>query len=298
MGQAVVIDGLSVLFREFHALVDLKNKSGYGTGMAYGTVKQFLYLFTKYRWHSSGVILAWDRKPKHKYEAFPAYKAKRKHLDLSEAMSVPTQIKITQRCLKYMGINQAYHDDMESDDVCASLCRLLSKKGKEVLLVSRDHDMYQCLDDNVSLLIHEQEGTHVYTKNDFINQFGIYPEDYWKVQTLGGCTTDKVPGMKGISEKTAFEIVKSNSWDKITTNHMDLVCPNTRTDNAFEKGFKTWDQNVMETLVRLRTDLKPVLEFNKFDAERLKRLFLFLEFKQYLQQDNFDRIEEIFSGKV
>ena len=294
----IVIDGLSVMFREFHALTELKNQSGYGTGMCYGTVKQLLYLFTKYRWHSSGVILAWDRKPKWKYELFPDYKAKRKQLDLPEAMSVPVQIKITQRCLKYMGINQAYHDDMESDDVCASLCALLSKKGKKVWLVSRDHDMYQCLDKNVSLLIHEQEGVHEYTEQMFVDQHGIMPDDYWKVQTLGGCTTDKVPGMKGISEKTAFEIVKANSWDKILMNDIDLICPNTRTDNAFEKGYKTWKPEVMEKLVRLRKDLKPVVEFHKFDAVRLKKLFLFLEFKQYLQQDNFNRIEEIFSGKV
>jgi 5'-3' exonuclease len=295
MDKAIVIDGLSLMFREFHALVGLKNKKGYGTGMAYGTLKQLFYLLTKYGWRSSHIILVWDRKPTWKFELFPGYKAKRKQLDLPEAMSVPNQMKVTKKMIELLGITQAYCKGHESDDVCATLAKFLTDRGREVVVVSSDHDLQQCLNKKCSLLVQTQSTERLYTEQNFIDEHDVLPDDYACVQTLGGCTTDKVPGMKGISEETAFKIIQKNCWQSIIWNADKMVFPSARACTMFRKGHPNWDYEKMMKLVRLQKTLKPTIERHKFDPARLRNLFVLLEFKSYLLPDHFDRLKEIFT---
>lgn len=294
----IIVDGLSLLFTNFHAMKELKCKKGYGTGAAFGTIKQLLFLFTKYRWSSNDVILAWDRKAARKLAIFPEYKAKRKQEELPPLMSVPAQIKITERMITYLGINQACCEGEEADDVCATLANLFEKKGRKVFVISKDHDMQQCLTQNTSLLIHHQEGMELYIEQAFIDKHGVPPSRYANVQTLGGCQTDAVPGMKGISEETAFKICALNSWEKITSNDEHMLFPDVRgCATKFKKNFKDWDWKLMSQLVTLRKDVRPEIQICKFEKEKLRKLFLILEFKQYLQPDNFDRVCEIFGGE-
>lgn len=294
MSERIVIDGLSLLFREFHALLELKNKSGWGTGMAFGVLKHLLMLYTKHGWHSGRVILAWDRKPIRKLAIYPEYKAKRKSLELPELMSVPAQIKITQKMLEFLGMNQAYCDGEESDDVCATLAAYFSAKGHQVTIISSDHDLFQCLTPTVSLLMPGKVGDERYTHDKFMIKYEIEPWQYARVLALGGCKTDNVCGMRGISEETAAKVVKQNEWLSILTNAQDLVFPTKRSETAFRKNHATWDHVTMRKLVYLRRDLRPTISAPVFDAEKLKQLFYRLEFKQYLQMDNFDRICEVF----
>lgn len=297
MNKVVIVDSLSMIFREFYSKKKLCNKAGWGTGACFGAVGQLLRLFVQPSWDSNYLILAWDRKPLRKYEIFPCYKAKRKKEELPPKLSVPVQLRITQQVLTAMGIKQAYCDDQESDDVCATLANYFAKKKVESIIVSTDHDLYQCLNEYASMMIHSDAGIEIFTRDKFLTHNAFAPEDYWKVQALGGCDTDKVPGMNRIGPDTAAWIVTNNKWEDIISNSDSLKFPDKRSMNAFRKNFESWDHKVMTELVRLRTDLKLKIDSPKFDKEKLKQLFLFLEFKQYLLPDNFERICEIF-GRV
>lgn len=296
MNPFYIFDSNSLYFREFHALIELKNKKGYGTGMAFGAIKTLAYLMKKYRISTNNIILVEDRKPYWKYDLYPQYKSKRKKIDLPEKMSVPIQLKITRAVTDTLGFNVAHCDNQESDCVCASISKIMSKK-RPVVIVSNDHDLLQCLDENVNVLLLNSKGEEKVTQNNFIKNKEIYPEDYWKVQTLGGCTTDKVPGMLNMGEKSALEVVKMNSWEKIIRNDCNLKFSSKRIKTAFIKGHSSWDYKKMEKLVRLQINLKPVITKNSFDKEKLRKLFTFLGFAQYLQRDNFNILCEVFGGK-
>jgi 5'-3' exonuclease len=155
--------------------------------------------------------------------------------------------------------------------------------------------MYQCLNANTSLLVSQQNaGYQIYTERVFYSTYGMQPSEYWKVQTLAGCTTDTVPGLRGISETTAFEIIKLNDWDKIINNDKDLKFPTKRSETAFKKGFINWERERDEKLTRLVCDGKGIKVLKNIRNEtKIREWFLKLEFKQFLSPSSFTRLLEV-----
>ena len=246
----------------------------------------------KYQWSRNDVILVQDGKPKWKYELYPDYK-KREKIELPGLLSIPVQFKITRLVLSFMGLTQAWDKDNEGDDVIYSL----SKKypDEEVFVVGNDHDFKQCLSENVKLMILTNQGEPIYTEKNFIDEYGVVPDDYWKIQTLAGCPTDKVPGMKGIGEKTATKIVQSNSFNKITNNAHDLVFPTKASKTKFNNIFKDWNMLRDAKLVKLRSKTNHIINRYNFNEEKVREWFVKLAFKHYLEPSNFLKIIKAFS---
>ena len=122
----------------------------------------------------------------------------------------------------------------------------------------------------------------------------LIPEDYWKVQTLAGCETDSVPGMSGMGEKTAFEIVKMNTWEKIISNDPELKFPDKRSTTAFHKGYPSWDYKRDEQLVRLNCSKDIQIIKGEKNEAKIREWFLRLEYKQFLAPANYNRLLKVF----
>jgi len=289
-----VVDYLNVAFRSFFPVQDLKTSIGVGTGVPYSFLKELFYLMTKYKIKRKQIIISLDSKAQHKKEIYPDYKKGRKKIELEGKMSLDIQLKICKLMMDFLGLTQCRCEGEEADDVCFTLSSYFSKKGIKTTIISSDHDLYQCLNKNTSMLISQKAGEETYTEEKFLNKYNIYPDNYKFVQCLSGCQTDNVKGMKGIGEETAFKIVEANSWDKIIKNSDDLVFPNKRANTAFRKGFSEWNIDMNMKLVKLQNNLKLKIEKNEFNKGKLLRLFKYLEFRRFSQQDCFNRICEVF----
>lgn len=296
----VLIDMSFICLRGFHAhhkidksgkITGFCNSEGIGTGMAFGAIGTLFYLFSKYRWSSSDTILIWDGWPKRKHQVYPDYKKGRRAETFPRAMSVSIQFKITKVILALCGLTYGYSADYESDDVIATLCQ-----GRDSTIVSNDHDLNQCLTERTSVLHLQSVGEERFGQADFQKSYGIFPEDYAYVQALGGCTTDKVPGMTGVGEDTALKLVKLNRWDRLISNSPEIVFPDKRAETVFRKNHSTWNYSRDYELVALRKDVPVELMRHEPRISDLRKWFVRLAFSHYLIPENFNKIIKAFGG--
>jgi len=301
MQQIVLIDLSNLAFRAYFSHKDknrqsLMNREGYATGMLYGTIQSLYYLYQKYQWNYKQVILVQDSKPVNKFELYPEYKSGRKKEELPEKQSIGLQLKMTKMVLGYLGINQVVSDGNECDDAICTLCKLFTSNNFKVLVVSADHDMNQLLSPNVDIMALINQGEPIITEDLFVEQNSFVPDDYWKIQTLAGCSTDNVPGMTGIGEGMASHIITMNSWERIIKNDIELKFPDKRSQTAFRKNFEQWNWQRDMQLVKLKNNVKITHIKGKLDKDVVRKWFLRLEFKHFLLPDNFHNLLKVFGG--
>jgi len=204
----MVVDVSAVCHAAKHALGKTKlSHDDKPTFVIYGFLHKLLYLYT--RLHPKIVVFACDSKTSLRKEVFPAYKEKRSNTsDKTEEERELDRIAIKQfkeirkSVLPAMGYTNIFlTKGLEGDDVMASLCQ--SYAHLSIVLVTRDRDMYQLLTPSVSIF--DPQTKKLFTSNDFISTFGITPAQWVHVKQIAGCSTDEVPGVKGVKEKTAIK---------------------------------------------------------------------------------------------
>src|SRR5258706_4902804 len=151
--------------------------------------------------------LAWDGRGKaFRHERFPDYKATRKPMPDDLLSQVPS-IEILARAI---GLPVIEVPGMEADDVMATLARRGEAEGHEVVLVTGDKDMLQLVDAQVTVLapLGKGDGWNRMDEGAVREEWGVGPEHIRDVLALMGDTSDNIPGIPGIGEKTAIELVK------------------------------------------------------------------------------------------
>ena len=307
MNKKILIDASYICYRGFHSnskinkdgkITGLCNKEGLGTGMPYAAIQTMFYLMVKHKWKAEDVILVWDGRPQWRYDLYLEYKAGRKKDTHPESMSISIQFKIARCLFDFLGFSYIRHKDYEGDDIIASFATKEYTNCDEITIVGSDHDMYQCLRDNVNIMrLHQGKPEEIYTMNNFIDEFKIKPELYVFLQALSGCTTDKVPGMHGIGENSVLKLFELNNVQKIFNNEPDIIFPDKRTETMYKKNYNSWEKARDFKLVKLVTDCAYDVIDNKICSEKVREWFVRLGFKQYLLPNNFDRLIKIFGGK-
>ena len=206
MPRLVVLDALGLAYRAYYAFIGrpLKNTRGENTSAIFGMGNMLVRLRRELkpdRW-----ALAWDGPgPTFRHELYSEYKAHRPPMpdDLRSQLS---PIEDLARCL---GLPVIEKPGMEADDVMATLSRLGSEAGYEVLLVTGDKDMLQLVDGSVTVLVPQSKGDD-YVRLDPAGvraKWGVGPEHIRDVLALMGDASDGYPGVPGVGEKTAVELL-------------------------------------------------------------------------------------------
>jgi len=182
------------------------------TGVIYGFLKQIPHLQEMF--NTERVVFCWDSIHSKRQKIFPNYKKKRtdryKELDEDEVKfekEFRYQMKQLRKIyLKKIGYRNVFmQKGYEGDDIMASICKRLPEYDSAILVTS-DHDMYQCLQYNIS--IYNGTSFPIMTNQLFKKKFGLSSNDWCIVKALAGCSTDEVPGIKGVGEKTAIKYLK------------------------------------------------------------------------------------------
>ncbi len=176
------------------------------TGIIFGFLSRILHLGTKFE--TNDIVFCWDSKTNVRKKKYPWYKVR--HVDEDEEERVKRTIMIQQMVLLRRKIlpkigfkNQIVQPGMESDDLMAELGNSLLD---DVIIVTGDHDLYQCLRKNVK--VYHPSKHKMITLERFREDFGIGSFEWSKVKAIAGCSSDKVPGVKGVGEKTAIKYLK------------------------------------------------------------------------------------------
>ncbi|HUD10464.1 MAG TPA: DNA polymerase I [Candidatus Saccharimonadales bacterium] len=218
----VIIDGKSVFYRGYYAMPNLSTKDGTPTGGVYGFAVMALEVIKRLK--PDYVAIAWD-KPKtnirKRLAMYPEYKAGRKPAppDFYE------QIPVLHELLQAFGWPLYELDDYEADDIMGTLSTQATKKGIETLLISSDLDMLQLVDQHVHMYALKKglSNIELYSPKSFEAKYGITVDQFLDLKALKGDASDNIPGVPGIGEKTATELLKEfKTLDNIYKN-LELV---------------------------------------------------------------------------
>lgn len=205
----LVLDCTGLAHRAMHTTGALKYKGVGPTGVLFGFFASILDFQREFQ--TKHLVFCFDRRGSVRQKLFPDYKLKRrtKTYTPEEQMmyaGMHKQITALRRVyLPQIGYRNVFSQKgYEADDVIASVCHNLPD-GDEAIVVSSDEDMYQLLSKQIR--IWKPVSKQMWSRKRFKNVYGIRPADWAVVKALAGCSTDEVPGIRGIGEKTACQFI-------------------------------------------------------------------------------------------
>ncbi|QTF10519.1 DNA polymerase I [Brenneria izadpanahii] len=279
----ILVDGSSYLYRAYHAFPPLTNSAGEPTGAMYGVLNMLRSLLVQY--HPTHVAVVFDAKGKtFRDELFESYKAHRPPMpdDLRE------QIEPLHRMVKAMGLPLLAVSGVEADDVIGTLALQAEKSSIPVLISTGDKDMAQLVTPNVTL-INTMNNT-ILGPQEVCDKYGIPPELIIDFLALMGDSSDNIPGVPGVGEKTAQALLQGlGGLDTLYAN-LDKIA-----DLSF-RGSKTMAPKLEQhkdvaylsyQLATIKTDVELELSCEQLtvaepDVDELHRLFSRYEFRRWL----------------
>ena len=201
--KLLAIDGNSILNRAFYGIKLLSNKKGEFTNAIFGFMN--IYLKNIADVQPDAIAVAFDlRSPTFRHKAAAYYKANRKGMPPELAQQLPR----VKELLGLMGIKVVECEGYEADDVLGTLSRSCSDRGDQCFVLTGDRDSLQLIDSNVTVLLATNKETVHYTPERFIEDYGFEPIKLIDLKSLMGDSSDNIPGVAGIGEKTASSLIK------------------------------------------------------------------------------------------
>ena len=210
MKKIVLIDGNSILNRAFYGIMGnkmLMTPDGKYTNAVYGFLAILFKVLEDIE--PEYLMVTFDLKaPTARHKMYDGYKATRKGMpnELAEQMPILKDI------LHSMNITIIEKEGYEADDVLGTVSKKAEKEGFDVTIVSGDRDTFQLTSNKIKVRIpHTKMGkteTEVFDENAVIEKYGVTPKQLIEVKGLQGDTSDNIPGVPGVGEKTALELVK------------------------------------------------------------------------------------------
>ena len=207
-----LMDGSSYIHRAYHAIRNLATSKGFPTNASFGFTKMVLKLLREK--DPKYLAIVFDaRGPTFRHKIYPDYKANRP--PMPESMS--EQIPVIKSIVKKLNIKMIEKEGYEADDIIGTLARLGEEEGFSVIMVTGDKDFRQLVTPNVSMWDTMKD---VVTEYEFLKQtYGFEPEKFIDVMGLSGDSTDNIPGVPGVGEKTAVELVREyGSFEAVFDN--------------------------------------------------------------------------------
>ena len=283
-GSLYLLDGNSLVFRAFFALpIDLATKAGQVTNAVHGFTSMLVMLLRDN--DPSGMAIAFDRpEPTFRDDIVEDYKGNRPE---TPDLLVP-QFALVREVLGAMGITVVEKAGFEADDVLATLATEARDAGRDVVVVTGDRDAFQLVEDPHVKVMYTRRGisdTVVYDEAGIAERTGVPPAAYPTLASLRGDTSDNLPGVPGVGEKTAAKLVTTyGDLDAIFAN-LAAQSPKLR-QNLAEHEDQVRRNALVIPLVR---DLElPVglddLGLGRWDAAEVKRVFGELELRSLWQR--------------
>jgi DNA polymerase-1 len=281
-----LVDGNNLAYRAFYALPEeLATSEGFSTNALLGFANMLFKLLADYR--PKGVAVAWDTRPVHRTELLETYKIERKPMpDL-----LREQFPYFRPIVEAFGYRNLEFDGWEADDVIATLAHRADEAGVKTTVVSTDRDAFQLVSDNVALMMTPRgvSDVHVYTPERVELRLGIRPEQVPDFIGLKGDPSDNIPGVPGIGDKTAGQLISQYGSLEEVLAHVDELTP-ARSKAIAEHAEQVSAAKQLATMRRdLELDCDPAeLVLSPPDRSQLKEMFRRFEFRNLL-----NRVDEL-----
>lgn len=222
MKKIILVDGNNLLFRSFYATaykgIIMRNSKGFPTNALYGFINMINKTIEEEK--PEYILVAFDRGKTFRHDKYTDYKAGR--ADMPEDLGL--QFPKAKEVLDAMGIKHFDIDNYEADDIIGTLARIVDEEDKFVAtIVSSDKDLLQLISDEVTVKLLKTSGYIMMDKTEFKATYKTDPIKMIDLKALMGDASDNIPGVKGIGEKTAINLIeKYESLDGVY-KHLDDI---------------------------------------------------------------------------
>ncbi len=278
--ELFLVDGNNLAYRAFFALPEeLATTEGFPTNALLGFTNMLFKLLSDYR--PKGVAVAWDTRPVERLEQLESYKSERRPTpDL-----LGEQFPYFRPIVEAFGYRNLEFPGWEADDVIATLATRADEAGIKTTIVSTDRDAFQLVSDNVTLMMTPRgvADVNVYTPARVEARYGIRPDQIADFIGLKGDTSDNIPGIPGIGDKTAGQLIAQYGSLEDVIAHADELTP-ARRKNILEHADQALVSKQLATMRRdLEIDCDPAeLVLQPPDRSQLKEMFRRFEFRGLL----------------
>ncbi|MGO4371652.1 5'-3' exonuclease H3TH domain-containing protein, partial [Paenibacillus sp. MCAF20] len=285
MEKWMLIDGNSIAYRAFFALPPLTNSAGQHTNALYGFTTMLLKLLDELK--PTHVLVAFDAgKVTFRHEGYSEYKGGRQKTppELSE------QFPVLKDLIRSFGIAQFELSGYEADDIIGTLTKRADEQGVETVVVSGDKDMLQLASDKVTIAVTRKGVSEVdmYSPEAIQEKYGLVPQQIIDLKGLMGDTSDNIPGVPGVGEKTALKLLHEHgSVEQVLENVGELK-------GKLKENIETHKDSALMSK-KLATIFREVpvesgteeMRYSGYDGAALAEAFRKLEFKSLLERMDF-----------
>ena len=282
MKRLVVIDGKSVFYRGYYAMPGLSMADGTPTGGVYGFVSLAIELIKKLE--PDYVAVAWDKRGtniRKRRELYPEYKAGRKPAPDDFYQQIP----ILHELLDAFGWPLYEIDDYEADDIMGAFARQAESRGIETCLITSDLDALQLISPmtKVYAMKNGLRNIEEFTAEHFEEKYGIRTEQFLDLKALKGDSSDNLPGVPGIGEKTAVKLLQEYETLDGVYKHLDEQkgALRTKLENGRESAYLTKQVAEIWTDAPIELDWD-VADVNDCDFARVTEILQKLEFNSLI----------------
>ena len=289
MKSILVIDGNSILNRAFYGIRPLTTKDGLPTNAVYG-------MYTILSKNISSVnpdycVVAFDLKaPTFRHKMYDGYKANRKGMPEELALQLP----LAKDCMRAMGISVVEKEGYEADDILGTLSAAATGEGIRSYLLTGDRDSLQLINDDVTVLLATNKETVNFNRDKFRETYGVDPSQFIDVKALMGDSSDNIPGVAGIGEKTAFKLIGDfGSLDNVYLQYAESkLSPSVK--QKLESGREYAELSKKLVTIDRDAPIERDMEkyrYNGINEQELKTLFEKLEFFNLIKKLGLDSVK-------
>ena len=274
-----LIDGSGYIYRAFHAVRHLSTSQGLPTNATFGFTNMLLKLLSDQ--NPEYIAMAFDAKgPTFRHAMYDAYKANRPPMP----KDLVAQIPYIKQVVEGMNIPSLEVPGYEADDIIGSITRVATEKGFRVIMVTGDKDFRQLVSPEASIWDPMRDRTIDY--ESLRENFDLEPSQWVDVMALAGDSSDNIPGVPGVGEKTALKLIKTFGSVETLFQNLDKV-----TKKKVRENLMNFREQAMlsRRLVTIDTEMPLSVDPTSFkasppDRERLASLFKVLEFRRLQQK--------------
>ncbi len=291
--KTLLIDGNSLINRAFYALPILSTDEGVYTNAVYGFLKMFYKAVDEYQ--PDNIVCAFDVKhPTFRHEHYEAYKAGRKKMPDELAPQIP----LLKEVLGKLGVFCFEKPGFEADDIIGTYARLAEENGGQAAVLTGDRDSFQLVSENVTVWFTKKGISEIImlTPDNLKENYGVEAHQVCDLKALMGDSSDNIPGVQGVGEKTALSLIEKYSSIENLYEHAEEISGKmgekirAGKDDAFDSKF-------LATIVR---DV-PVAPFEDTKYEPVEDSVAAELFKKYQFKSLYERVggsEEVFSTEI
>ena len=297
MKNILVIDGNSILNRAFYGIRALTNKDGRFTNAIYGLVNVLHRELAAIR--PDYAVIAFDRHaPTFRKKMYEPYKANRHGMP----EELRSQLDDAKACAELMGLCRLEMDGYEADDILGTVAAFADREEDlHAYILSGDRDLLQLISPHVTVLLAGNAETAPYDRDAFFAKYGIEPHQLIELKALMGDSSDNIPGVPGVGEKTALRLISAYGTLEGVYAHLDAPDITKGLRAKLEAGRELAEiSRTLATIVRDAPIGKtlPELAFRGTDRQGLREKFIELEFSALIRKFRLEEQEPSASATV